>query len=76
MLATSKNGIIPVVVIAVQMRNDNDDKLRLKIISTSEIDGEGTWLTSESMHIWVVKSDGWCSEQVYTAEMKWTGWAD
>ena len=26
---------------------------------TSDIDEEGAWLTSESMRIWVVKSDGW-----------------
>ena len=59
MLATSKNGITPVAVIAVQTRNDNDDKLRLKINSTPEIDEEGAWLTSESMRMWVVKFDGW-----------------
>ena len=76
MFATSKNGITPVAVIAVQTRNDNDDKLRLKINSTSEIDEEGTWLASESMRIWVVKFDGWCSEQVYTAALKCTRWAD
>ena len=59
MLAPSKNGITPVAVIGVQTRDDNDDKLRLKIISTSEIDEEGTCLTSESMRVWVVKFDGW-----------------
>ncbi|MCY4450090.1 MAG: hypothetical protein OXE02_14740 [Chloroflexi bacterium] len=26
---------------------------------TSDIDEEGAWLTSESMRIWVVRSDGW-----------------